>query len=140
MSSTYINLSGVAKWVRIATPDPLYDNYSVNLYLDEKSRKAFDESGLRLEPKTDEDGTFIKLRCPTSKLIKNELVAFEAPKAIDKNKNPIDPWIIGNGSRVRCNVIVFDTRKGKGHRLLEVMVTDLVEYKRDNEGPSDKPF
>lgn len=134
----YLYLSGKAKWPRLVTPDKEYNNYSVSICLDKKSRKAFDASMLRLEPKSFDDGEYIKVRCDAEKVINGELVKFKPPKVIDASGNAFDPMDIGNGSDVTVKLAVYDTKKGKGHRLMAVRVDKLVPY--DRPASDDRPF
>lgn len=60
----------------------------------------------------------------------------EEKKDIARRGNPI---LIGNGSSVRIDVVVYDTQKGKGQRLELVQVLDLIEYeKKAREMDADK--
>jgi hypothetical protein len=131
-NTEYLYLSGVCKWPRLATPDKDYDNYHVTLYLDEKSMKRFDESGLMLEPKTDEGGTSIKVRRPRTRVFNDELKEFGPPELIDENGYKVDPFKLGNGSTITVKLAVYPTKKGKGHRLEKVQVNELVPYVSNN--------
>lgn len=135
MSTQMVYLTGIAKWAKVYKPDDKYQNFSLDLYLDKPSWAVFEESGLGLTPKEDDDGKFIKLRRPVSKVIKGELVKFGPPAVFDKDKKEITD-LIGNGSRVTVKVAVFDTVKGKGHRMEAVRVDELVKY----AGNSDPGF
>lgn len=154
MSTKYINLTGTTKWVNGAygglfEPDPKYGNFVVRLYPDPASWDKFKKSGLRLEPKTDEDGDYVQFRRAEQKLMKKELVNFGRPKVFFKEG--VEPTRnIGNGSTIEVNVAVYDTREGKGHRLESVKVIELVEFNREgpsggfveytgDEGPREKP-
>jgi hypothetical protein len=55
------------------------------------------------------------------------LVTYTPPEVLDKDNQPFTK-LIGNGSTVTCKVIIYDTIKGKGHRLEAVRVDDWVEY------------
>jgi hypothetical protein len=127
MATKYIYLSGTTKWAKVRKPDEKYDNFQVPLYLNEPSKKVFEESGLSLGVKSDDDGEYITLRRPNNKLIKKELVEFGPPKVLDKDNKEFD-GLIGNGSEITAKVAVYDTIKGKGHRLESVRVEKLVEY------------
>lgn len=134
MATKYYSFTGVTKWVNgqyggLFEPDPKYGNFSVILYPDPKSWDRFKQSGLALEPRTDEDGDSIRFRRPEQKLMKKELVKFGRPKVFFKEG--IEPTRdIGNGSTIEVNVAVYDTGQGKGHRLESVRVLDLVKYER----------
>lgn len=127
MATKYYYLKGKAKWVKARKPDEKYGNYTMNLYLDKESEKAFEESGLQIEPKKDEDGIFYTFRRPHEKLIKKEAVVFGAPKVFNADNTEFD-GLVGNGSRVTVKVSVYDTIKGKGHRWESIRVEELVEY------------
>lgn len=133
MATEHLYLKGTAKWAKVFKPDEEYDNFTINVYMDEASRKLFAEAGLQLTPKEDEDGEFVTFRRPNYKQIKNELVHFGAPQVIDEQGVPVTTPI-GNGSEVVVKVIVYDSKKGKGHRLDGVQVTKLVEYAGSGEG------
>lgn len=132
MASAYYYLTGKAKWARLFTPDEKYKNYKIDLLLDAESKKKFAESGMTMTPKMSEEGEYITFRRPEAKLIKNELVKFEAPPVTDAEGKPVDK-LIGNGSDVTVKVVVYDTVKGKGHRLEAVRVNSLVEYQKPEE-------
>lgn len=139
MGSKNYFLSGTCKWAKIHEPDKKYQNYGIDLFLDEESKTMFKESGLQLTVKKDEkDGEYISLKRPTVKLIKGETVEFTPPMLL-KNDNTEyeDKVLVGNGSHVTCKVLVYDTVKGKGHRLEAVRVDELVEY---GGGSSNDPF
>lgn len=135
MASSYYYLTGKSKWAKLFKPDDKYKNWQINVYLDEPSKKVFTESGMSMTPKRDEDGEYITFRRPEAKLIKNELVKFEPPPVTDKDGNTLDK-LVGNGSDVTIKVVVYDTIKGKGHRLEAVRVNSLVEYVKQDTAPA----
>jgi hypothetical protein len=132
MATAYYYLTGKAKWARLFTPDEKYKNYKVDLMLDAESKKKFIESGMTMVPKMAEEGEYITFRRPEAKLIKNELVKFEAPPVVDADGKPVDK-LIGNGSDITIKVVVYDTVKGKGHRLEAVRVNNLIEYQKPDD-------
>lgn len=134
-TETYF-LSGKAKWAKLITPDEKYQNWQTQLYMDEESMKLYDLSGMGMQKKKDEDGTYVTFRRPMTKVIKGELIKFDPPEVIDEKGNLLKKPI-GNGSEVTIKVIVYDTVKGKGHRLEKVKVNKLVEYTK--EGAAVKP-
>jgi hypothetical protein len=127
MATEFLYFKGKAKWAQLTKPDKEYDNFKINLYLDDNSKSLFAESGLQLEPKTDEDGEFVVFRRPNYKQIKKELVHFGAPEVVDAEGTPTNA-LIGNGSEVAIKVVVYDSKKGKGHRLESVKILNLVPY------------
>lgn len=127
MSTTrYIKLSGTCFWPRLVKPDSKYSKWGIDLYLDKKSKKVFDDSGLQLSIRSNEDGEYIKLSRPTQKVFGKKVQEFDPPEVVNKDGNPMDPYTIGNGSEVIAEVCVYDTVKGKGHRLEKVIVTKLL--------------
>lgn len=133
MATEYLYLRGKAKWAQLTKPDKEFDNFKINVYLDDESKALFAESGLQLTPKTDEDGEYVVFRRPNYKQIKNELVHFGAPNVIDPEGRTVSE-LIGNGSEVVVKVVVYDSKKGKGHRLETVQVTNLVVYEGSGGG------
>jgi hypothetical protein len=127
MATEYLYLRGKAKWPQLTKPDDKYDNFKINVYLDDESMNLFSESGIQLTPKTDEDGTYVVFRRPNYKQLKKELVHFGAPKVIDGDGAPVTV-AIGNGSDVVVKIVVYDSKKGKGHRLEAVQVVNLIPY------------
>lgn len=136
-----IYLTGTCKWAKIAKPDEKYNFYGLDLYLDQESIEKFDKSGLQLTKKAGEEGIYISLKRKPQALIKGELVNFGPPQVLDAD-NAVFGGVIGNGSTVTCKVNVYDTAKGKGHRLEAVRVDTLVEYNKDamDEPANGKPF
>lgn len=129
MASQYIYLTGITKWCqRLRKPDEKFQNYQLNIWFDEDSWKAYNSLGLGLKLRKDDDGEYVTLKRPETKLIKREMVEFGPPKVFDKDNNPWDDRIIGNGSKVTAKIVVYDTIKGPGHRLESVRVDDWVEY------------
>lgn len=127
MASSYYYLSGKAKWAKLFKPDEKYKNWQIQVYLDDASMKTYDESGMTMQKKQDDDGVFVTFRRPEAKVIRDELVKFSPPEVLDSEGNKSDQ-LVGNGSEVTIKVIVYDTMKGKGHRLEAVKVNKLVPY------------
>ncbi len=127
MATKFYYLTGTSKWVKARKPDEKYGNYTMNLYLDDGSKKIFKESEMQIAPKEDEDGTFYTFRRPHEKLMKSEVVVFGPPKVFNADNTEFD-GLVGNGSRVTVKISVYDTIKGKGHRWESIRVEDLVEY------------
>jgi hypothetical protein len=119
--------TGIAKWAKVYTPDPEYQNYSINVELDEASLKEFDASGIRVRPKADkEDGKMYHRFRRTSE--------DDMPLVIDSQGEKFSS-AIGNGSKVTVRVESYDTKRhGKGHRLMAVRVDDWVKFDPKNAG------
>lgn len=132
MATEYIKLSGIVYWAQLVQPDTKYGvKWRTRLYPDEKSMETFKESGLQLQVKEDEVGEYITLRRDKEKLIKGKVTVFDPPKVFVEGK--LYDGLVGNGSEAVCDLAVYDTMKGKGHRLETVNVTNLVEYVPDEE-------
>jgi hypothetical protein len=132
MTTQEIFFSGKAKWAKVGKDnyDKKYNNWSLNLYLDKPSLKAFRESGLQLELRKDDEGQFVVFRRPLSKLIRDEVVRFDPPslKVVRDGETQDFDGLIGNGSVVTAKVQVYDSRKGKAHRLEGIRIDDLVPF------------
>ena len=136
MTTATVYLTGEAHWAKLKKPDDKYNNWCIDLKLDEEGMLAFKKSGMQLKINEGK----IKLRRPVQRLIKGDLVKFDPPSLLDENNDPLDV-LVGNGSRVTCKVSVYDTQKGKGHRLDAVRVEDLVEYEKEEIiGDIEVPF
>lgn len=134
MASSYYYLSGKAKWAKLFKPDDKYKNWQIQVYLDDASMKIYDETGMSMQKKRDDDGVFVTFRRPEAKVIKDELVKFDPPAVLDADGNKLDQ-LVGNGSEVTIKVIVYDTMKGKGHRLEAVKVNKLIPYVKQETAP-----
>ena len=134
MSTGFYYFSGKVNWAKVRKPDD-YDRYTLDLYMDEKSWPLFEESGLNLKRRENDDGeTFVKLSRPIEKEIKGNTVEYGPPEVLDAEGNELpEDVLIGNGSDIICKVAVYDTRAGMGHRLESIKVIDLVEYSSNVE-------
>lgn len=153
MATTYYNVKGRIKWPKLYEPDEYAGakRYMVNFYpFDGAEWEKVQKSGIQSTVKEDEDGKYIVLRRPASKLIKDDLVIFCPPEItgavnvhyVDKNGEKVrsynkgektvervgDPVNLGNGTLVVVNFCVYDTRQGKGGRLENLKVLDLVVF------------
>jgi hypothetical protein len=126
MATTTHYFSGVARQLFLTRPDQ-FGNYTVGVELDAASHTELANSGTTLKPRTWEGHTFVTFRRPKQKVIKDQLVQFGPPVVIDANGQPMTK-MVGKGSKVTIKVVVYDSMKGKGHRLDTVRVDELVEY------------
>jgi len=143
MASKNIYLTGDCKWARVYEPDLKYKRWTIDVYPDAASWSVYEASGLDLKLREDTDGKHIKLSRPTMKLIKDKIVEFDPVEILKHDNTPMSTkTLIGNGSNVTCKVVVYDTVKGKGHRLEAVRVNELVEFQKDEVDTSneDSPF
>lgn len=155
MATNWHNVKGFAYWAKVYEPDSYngQENYKITLYFkDDKELESFKKIGLELQIKEDDNGKFVTFRRPRKKTIKDDIVFFSPPevrgkvsvKYIDDKGEVIRQYnkgehngklerdgeatLIGNGSKVSVNICVYDTAKGKGHRLESVTIYELVEY------------
>lgn len=142
MASKIYYFTGTSKWAKLWKPDEKYSNYSVDLYMTPKSWEEFKASGLQLKIRESDGVKYVNFKRPTARLIKGELVNFEHPTILDNEGEPLaEGTLVGNGSTVTLKVLVYDTVKGKGHRLEAVRVDELVEYQDNKAVPEDgAPF
>ncbi len=119
-------LQGEAYWASVTTPNTTYEPvYSVNLVVDEATAKDFESRGFAVKQMDEGPAIVIKRKVNGP----NGMVR-QAPKLIDKNKNPLDARV-GNGSNVRVQYkeweSVWKGRTFKGLDFQAMQVIDLVE-------------
>jgi hypothetical protein len=119
-------LQGAAYWAAVTTPNTTYDPvYSVNLVVDETTAKDFEDRGFSIKQMDEGPAIVIKRKVNGP----NGMVR-QAPKLIDKNKNPLDARV-GNGSNVRVQYKEWEAdwkgRTFKGLDFQAMQVIDLVE-------------
>lgn len=161
----YVEFTGKAYWAKVYIPDTSFgaSNYKIDLVLDGDNEWAkFKASGIQKKTKDTENGKSVQFTRPAMKVINNEVVNFTGPIVLDdaggvivdyiskdtnkrafsyktEEKNKIErrgsPILIGNGSTVKVRVAVYDTQKGKGQRLENITILDLIEYKTSGELP-----
>lgn len=165
MATEYHNIKARLKWVKVYE----YDEYAgakrwmINAYpVDGKEWEKVQKSGIQTQTKEDEDGKYIVLRRPTSRVINDDLVMFCPPEITgavnvqytDPDGNKIRSYNKGdfkgdiilkgekknidNGSVAIVNFCTYDTRQGKGHRLESLKILDLVQRETQNDEPSDE--
>lgn len=144
MASEIIYVTGIGKWVKVyeSQMDTKYgEKFSVVLYPDEASINTLKAAGCRKEAKEDEDGVFYKFDRDNRKMMKGEEVLLGPPKVLsaDASNEPFTS-IIGNGSKLTCKLVIYDTPRGKGTRLEAVRVDDLVPYEGTAVDPELYPF
>lgn len=148
MATTKYGFRGVSYWAKVHNPDPRFDVYTLDLYLDEANLNLLKRSGLELKLRESENGTYVKFKRPTKKIIKGNLVTMGPPSVFLKTEDGKEAFEgnVGNGSVVEALIAVYDTPKGKGHTLESVIVYDLVPYeandiiRADASDQSELPF
>lgn len=129
MSTAIYRFYGTSKWAKIQEPDAKYNNYQIDLYMDDASWRLFKKTGLQLKTRESEDGEYVTFRRPVQKIIKGKLVELGKPAVVNPLGQALD-ILVGNGSEVCVEVSVYDTIKGKAHTMEKVEVIGLVEYNR----------
>ena len=142
MSTTNYELTGKVNWAKLREElkDTRFNKegtYNIDFY--PQSQRTWDiieRSGLQLKHSTSEDGEFLRIRRNHQGLVKGDLVTWGPPKVFLNGENFTGN--IGNGSLVSINISVYDSVKGKGHRLNSVNVLELVEYEGGVKTISDQ--
>ena len=119
--------------------------FTIDVILDKENMDTHSASGSRGSPRIADEGLTVKYK---RKNLHPSVPALGGPpKVVDSEEKPWDPAkSIGNGSKGQVWFEVYDTKMGKGTRLMAVKVLDLVEYERpvgeDGEPVSDNrlPF
>jgi hypothetical protein len=140
-ATKFYNWSGRIKWAKVYdhNKDTKYDPegiYTINFY--PKDVEAVKASGIQTSSREDEDGVYFTLRRKHEQLFGKKLEVLGPPEVKYQKLDYMDA--IGNLSEVIINVAVFDTRKGKGHRLERVTITKLVEYVPEVSADDEIPF
>ena len=139
--------TGTAKWAMVREPDEKFDVYKVNLYMDDDSWKKFEKSGIQLEKREDEDGSFVTFKRkdtePDYTTSPPGTKVNGPPKVYlkDAQSGEYNAWntgLIGNGSVVTLAVDVWTGRNGVASRLIRVFVDDLVVYEGKTEAAPDQ--
>ena len=131
MAQKHVYLQGKCKWARLQTPDD-WGNWKLNLYLTPESKKTFEELKVKNHLKRDDDGDFVAIKRPQSKIIKGRLTGMSPPVVLDKDGGPTTE-LIGNGSdvTVKCDYYSYKTPQGEtgnAIRLSSVRIDTLVPY------------
>lgn len=142
MASTIYYWSGKCAWPKLLTPDPMYNNYSIEVALDSRSLSEFLESGAQTVLKEKEGMKWAKLRRATSRVMNGTIETLGPPPVLGPDNKPFSEPV-GAGSTVTCKVLVYDTKKGKGTRLEAVRVEEYIPYTGGNiieDDGIDNPF
>jgi hypothetical protein len=141
--TVYLKLNGKVEWAQnLFIPDEYSGakRWTCLFFPDPESKKKIQESGLRLEFKTNSRSfpgeEYIRPRRDCMKVIKGKTVEFEPPRILNKDGTPSSERI-GNGTKVQMTLSVFDAGRFKGHRLEEVRILDLVTYERPEENTAE---
>lgn len=150
MASEVIDVTGIAKWAKVTEAsrdmgskiaDGAKYDYpeacTIDVVLDQGDLKTVKAAYPKINVRIDDDGMMVKFR---RNWVNGRNPKWGgAPVVVDADDNPWpDDKLIGNGSKVRVAAEVYDTKHGKGMRLLKVMVLDWVEPDLPDE--PDLPF
>jgi len=117
-----------------------YGAWSVTLYPDTASLELIRElqaEGLKNVMKKDDDGYFMQFKRDPQKLMRGKMVAFTAPKVVDKEGKPFDGLKIGWGSDATVRLEVYryggqnGIARGIGARWDSIKINNLVEFEID---------
>lgn len=139
-----LDIHGKVKYIHAVSLSK-YGDWSIVIYPDEKSLEVIRDlqgQGLKNILKKSEDGYYVQFRRETQKLIKGQMVAFAAPRVVDKN-GPMDGHKVGWGSDVTVRLELRwvtppnSTKQVPAARWDSLRVDNLVEYDPDKTLLSD---
>jgi len=135
-------IEGTLVFQNLAKPSDKYGRYDITIAVDDANLDVYNQSGMQGKPKYDDKykQTTVAFGKPGEKKVGNIITPTEPPACLDAKQDNLDPIVVDRGSKVVCKVIVYDTPKGKGHRLSSVMVTDLVKKPEVHNGTKFAPF
>lgn len=156
MATETIYLSGELSWVK-AKADKLdtkfRPNWSTNLDLDQASMNVFKEKKVGVKLRENDAGalTMAQFRRYADNDFKDsdKRSAKLPPRVLVLAKDgnikttlgmaKLYDGLIGNGSKGQVKLDIFDTKyPTKGHRLVSILVTDLVQYQGDDASGVDE--
>ena len=139
MATEFHYFTGKCKWAMLKKPDEKYNNWKIDLYLDDDQIDKLNAIGLQNSQKEDADGKFYTFRRPTEFQTRDKttrqlkIIPLNPPLILAKDKKTPMDVLIGNGSTVTMKLEVYDTQKGKGSRMIGVVVEDLVPFEGNGE-------
>lgn len=130
MAAKYYNVEGECSYAFVQEPTTKYNSdereYAITVKMDPEYIEIFKNSGSQKKLR---DGDTIKLQRDLKKTFNGvEKELGPLPLYFGPEGKETSDALVGNGSRVRVNFVVYDTPKGKGTRLEGVRVLDLVEF------------
>lgn len=142
MSSELIDVQGKLKYVHAVSFNK-FEKWSVTFYPTPASLEIIRDlqaQGVKNVMKKDDDGYFISFNRDPTKLIRGKIIAFPAPKVIDKEGKPFDGTKIGRDSdaTIRLDVYQHGTPSGgkaKAARWDSIRIDNLVPWEVDKDLP-----
>jgi len=129
---------GWVMWAKVFSPDPEFNNFTIDFFPEDLDalRKILKDEGSKLtEKEANTEGSpgpiFIKFRREESRVLGERLIKFGPPLVVQADGVTPETRYLGNGTKVLAKVEFFDTRNGRGHRLLALRVDELIEYSPD---------
>lgn len=137
----YLYFKGKCKWCKTNQLNK-FGNWSMDLYLSPEELDRFKALKTKNKVKHDDDGDYISLSRPPSKVIKGKVVGFAPPQVVDAQGMPLAVYI-GNGSDVTVKVDYYSyetpqKEKGYAARWSGVRVDNLVPYKPRSDMDPDQ--
>lgn len=163
MATKYIKLRGYVIFPMLYKPDEYMDSrfWKVSFQPENDAELVkLHKSGIKLKARKDDKGHFERdkeyyiFKRPCMKMIKGEEVDFMPPwvkdrdgkflVSYDEDGNRVgEPVLVGNGSLVEMEVVVYDAGKFKGSRFNGLRLIDHIEYvppeEVEQEEENDEP-
>ncbi len=149
MATEVIDVTGISEWAKLtedtrdlgsSKADGAKYDYpeacTVDLVMEPSELKKVTAANKEARVKVGDDGMSVKFR---RNFVNSRNPKWGgAPEMVDADGEPFDKNP-GDGSELRLAVEVYDTKHGKGMRILKVMVLNYVEPEFDDEEP-EMPF
>lgn len=151
----FFKFTGPVKWAKVYEPDVFRgaSRWTIDQYLDEDNLARRKEAGIQSKVKSDELGEYVQYKRNTSAIFDGKVNEFHPPIIFNKDGSKAvwyelneardafiqkgDRILIGNGSICEVTVSVYPTQGfGNGQRLESIRIIDLIEYVREDSGPS----
>lgn len=154
-ANKFMKFKGLVSYCKLYEPDEYLNKkqWKVNLHPDPETIAKIKAAGIQLklkdsnEEKSGVPGKFFTFNRNASKEFDGVTQVFAPPTILDKDGKKLVSYnittdgieqigekvIIGNGSLVELDVLIYQTQKfGKGQRIQTVKILDLVEYVPQN--------
>jgi len=127
-------ISGKAYWASLIEPNTTFEPvWSLDLTVDEKTKKLVEKDGLKVKNKGDERGDFVTIK---RKVMKKDGTKRNGPTVTDSVNNAWNGQLIGNGSKVNVKYYPYEYnyagKSGKSADLIAVQVVSLVPYAKSD--------
>jgi len=137
-----IDIHGKVKFIHAVSLNK-YNRWSITLYPTPESMKVVRElkaEGLKNEIQRDDDGDYITFHRDPQKMMRGKVVAFTAPRVIDKDGVLMDGHKVGWGSDVTCRVEFYKSTPQSPYKYAAVRwdslrVDNLVPFEATRDLP-----